>query len=83
MKSASNIIVVRAAWDSEACVWVATSDDVPGLITEAPTLEALNAKLPDMIAELIELNGTAFALSEIPIHIIAEQTARMVNPRIA
>jgi predicted RNase H-like HicB family nuclease len=32
---------VRAEWDTDAAVWVATSDDVPGLVTEAVTLEAL------------------------------------------
>ena len=83
MATPSNIIVVRAAWDDEASVWVATSDDVPGLITEAATLEDLNAKLPDMIGELIELNGTGYLLPEIPIHIIAEKIARVVNPRAA
>jgi hypothetical protein len=28
---------VRAEWDAEAAVWVAASDDVPGLVTEAET----------------------------------------------
>jgi hypothetical protein len=37
-------------------VWVATSDDVPGLVTEADDLDALRAKLPAMARELIELN---------------------------
>lgn len=32
---------VRAEWDEEARVWVATSDDVPGLVTEADTVEDL------------------------------------------
>ena len=32
---------VRALWDEEARVWVATSDDVPGLATEADTVDAL------------------------------------------
>jgi len=26
---------ILAQWDSEACVWVAESDDVPGLVAEA------------------------------------------------
>src|SRR5579864_2169741 len=37
-------ILVRATWDSEASVWVAESDDVPGLATEAGSLDALLAK---------------------------------------
>jgi predicted RNase H-like HicB family nuclease len=28
---------IRAEWDEEARVWVATSDDVPGLATEGET----------------------------------------------
>jgi hypothetical protein len=31
-------ITLKAGWDPEAKVWVATSDDVPGLITEAETV---------------------------------------------
>jgi predicted RNase H-like HicB family nuclease len=49
--------VVRATWDPEASVWVAESDDVPGLVTEADTFEALVSKLRVMIPELLEANG--------------------------
>ena len=48
---------VKAIWDAEASVWVAESDDVPGLVTEAETLEALLAKLRVLIPELLEANG--------------------------
>ena len=34
-------IVVRANWDGEASVWVAESTDLPGLLTEADTLQWL------------------------------------------
>jgi len=47
---------VRAMWDAEASVWVAESDDVPGLVTEADNLEALVAKLRVLIPELLEAN---------------------------
>ena len=36
---------------------MATSEDVSGLATEADTLEALNDKLPEIIPELLILNG--------------------------
>ena len=49
---------IRAEWDEEAMVWVATSDDVPGLATENDTLEGLIGKLKVMIPELLEANGT-------------------------
>ena len=48
---------VHAAWDEEARVWVASSEDVPGLATEAETTEALIDKLKILIPELLELNG--------------------------
>ena len=51
------IINVKAVWDEEAQVRVAFSEDVPGLTTEADTLEQLIEKLKIMIPELLEANG--------------------------
>ncbi|MGD1921756.1 MAG: DUF1902 domain-containing protein [Pleurocapsa sp.] len=48
---------VEAIWDSEAQVWVAESNDVPGLVTEANTIEALTDKLRKIIPELLYLNN--------------------------
>ena len=73
-------IIVRADWDDEAKVWVATSADIDGLATEAETLEALRAKVLTMIAELLELSEDRSDLPEIPIHIVAQQVARIPNP---
>jgi predicted RNase H-like HicB family nuclease len=53
----TRVLLVRVDWDPEAKVWVADSDDVPGLATEAETVDALMAKLEVMIPELLELNG--------------------------
>lgn len=47
---------VTAIWDSEAQVWVAESDDVPGLITEAESTSALMQKLETLIPELLREN---------------------------
>jgi len=57
---------VQADWDSEVGVWVATSEDVPGLATEAETIEALMQKLRVIVPELLEANevlpsGTAIS----------------------
>ena len=71
-----SLILVRAQWDAEAGVWVAMSEDVPGLVTEADTLEALRDKLLIVIPELLEANNITFGWPEIPTHIMAEQTAR-------
>jgi predicted RNase H-like HicB family nuclease len=48
---------IRAEWDEEANVFVASSEDVPGLATEGETLEGLIEKLKIMIPELLEANG--------------------------
>lgn len=53
----SSLLFVRAEWDGEASVWVATSDDVPGLATESETIESLLEKLRVMIPELLSANG--------------------------
>jgi predicted RNase H-like HicB family nuclease len=80
---AHHLIIVRADWDDEARVWVASSDDLPGLNTEAATLENLRDKVLVMASELIELgNLPSSDLPEIPIHILAESSARIPNPRL-
>ena len=69
-------IEVRAEWDPEANVWVATSDDLPGLVTEAETVEALQSKLTVMIPDLLEANGSlAEEIREIPLNLIAHREA--------
>ena len=69
-------IEVKAEWDAEAKVWVATSDDLPGLVTEADTVEALQRKLATMIPELLEAEGNLGAdIREIPLNLIAHREA--------
>jgi hypothetical protein len=76
-------IVVRAEWDPEAHVFVVTeSDDVPGLVAEAPTLDELQAKLRILIPELLELNGgrildEAGPLQEVPLFVVSEQVGKV------
>jgi predicted RNase H-like HicB family nuclease len=54
---AEHVYAVRCTWDPEAEVWVAESDDVPGLATGADTLDALVDKLKVVIPELLEANN--------------------------
>lgn len=68
------ILFIRAEWDDEAAVWVATSDDVPGLVTEAATLEVLSSKLETLVPELLEANGYPDTL-EIPYELLARKIA--------
>jgi hypothetical protein len=80
MSTTHSLILVRAEWDDEAKVWVASSSDIDGLATEAATLEELRVKILAMVEELAELNGISSDLPEIPVHILAGQTARVPNP---
>jgi len=65
-------LFIRAEWDEDSRVWVATSDDVPGLVTEGSSLEALIEKLKIMIPELLEANGREME-SEIPFEVITRR----------
>ena len=73
-------IVVRADWDAEAMVYVATSDDVSGLCLEADSFEAIRDKVLAAIPALLELNGGGPSLPEIPVHIMAQHLSRIPNP---
>jgi hypothetical protein len=71
-----HLIVVKAAWDAEARVWVAGSEDVPVFITEADTLEALQAKLPGIIQDVLEAEDDGEEV-EVPIELIAHASSRV------
>ncbi|OIP06772.1 MAG: hypothetical protein AUK53_12010 [Betaproteobacteria bacterium CG2_30_59_46] len=64
---------VHAEWDDEALVWVASSDDVPGLATEAETMEALVKKLKIMIPELLEANNAFGQNEDIPFELLVRR----------
>ena len=66
---------VTAEWDDEGQVWVASSEDVPGLATGADTFEALIEKLKVVIPELLVENGLLpTGTSGVPFEIKAERT---------
>jgi len=65
-------LLVRATWDDEAKVWVAESDDIPGLVTEAPTREELFAKLRILVPELLELNERMPAGDDVLVKLLAD-----------
>jgi hypothetical protein len=69
-------IKIKAMWDAEVKVWIAVSDDVPGLVTEAKTSARLMRKLRILIPELLEANGQLHELEkgEIPFHLLSERS---------
>ncbi|MGD0075763.1 MAG: DUF1902 domain-containing protein [Candidatus Binataceae bacterium] len=68
---AKNTVTVKAEWDDEAKVWVAESDDVPGLVTEAEDRNKLVAKLTALIPELLELNETSIDRTQ-PLEVVLQ-----------
>ncbi|MCL2321897.1 MAG: DUF1902 domain-containing protein [Oscillospiraceae bacterium] len=47
---------IKLFWDAEASVWVATSDDIKGLVLESGSFDALIERVRFAVPELIELN---------------------------
>jgi len=48
---------VQASYDPEARVWWTSDSDVPGLVTEADTLEQLAGKLEILVSEMVGENA--------------------------
>lgn len=58
--------IINIAWDNEADVWIATSEDIPGLILESGSFDALLERIRFAAPELIALNNpdkTTYTLS--------------------
>lgn len=47
---------VKLFWDSDADVWIATSDDIKGLILESDSLDVLIERVRMAVPELLKLN---------------------------
>ncbi len=50
-------ISITARWDGEAAVWIATSDDVPGLVVESETWPSMIDEVRVVLPDLLDLNG--------------------------
>jgi predicted RNase H-like HicB family nuclease len=66
------VLNVEAFWDDGSRVWVASSEDVPGLATEAETVEDLIEKLKVMIPELLAANGESADTLNVPFKLLTE-----------
>lgn len=49
---------IRFSWDDDARVWIATSDDVPGLVLESESFDALLERTRYAVPELLTLNSS-------------------------
>lgn len=78
----TQVIVVKAAFDPDAGVWYTESSDVHGLRIEAFTLDALVARIPEAIQDLLE-DGDGSDVIDIPIEVIAHASTRLRIPERA
>jgi hypothetical protein len=53
----SRSIAIDARWDPEASVWIAASEDVPGLVVEADTWPGMIEEVRLVLPELLEVSG--------------------------
>ena len=54
---------IDLTWDEEAGVWVATSEDIEGLVLESGSFDALLERVRFAVPELIELNRSTTPVS--------------------
>ena len=57
---------ITFTWDNETNVWIATSDDIPGLVLESGSFDALLERTRFAVPELRDLNdsdGNPFILT--------------------
>ena len=48
--------IIKFTWDNDANVWIATSDDVPGLVLESGSFDALLERTRVTVPEMLALN---------------------------
>ena len=68
----TGIYLVFAEWCSSENIWIASSNDVPGFVAEADSIEALSTKLQSLVPELLLLNKRATE-DQITIEIVARK----------
>jgi len=56
---------VNLLWDSEASVWVATSEDIRGLVLESSSLDVLIERVRMAAPEVLKLNNQPLAHAKI------------------
>ncbi len=68
-------LLIRLTWDPEAQVWTAESDDVPGLVLESGSFDALIERVRFAVPELLELNGAVPA--PVQLRMVSERCERI------
>lgn len=50
--------IITFTWDEDASVWIATSNDIPGLVLESGSFDALLERTRFAVPELLSLNAS-------------------------
>jgi predicted RNase H-like HicB family nuclease len=61
------------SWDDESSVWIAESQDVPGLILESGSFDALVERVKIAVPDLLELDKKDH--EQVKLHLKAERLA--------
>ena len=69
---------IQAQFDPESGMWWGSNDDLP-LTTEAPTLDALLARILEIAPEIAALNGHIKPGERVKIHLTADQEIASVS----
>lgn len=68
-------LLVKLTWDPETRVWIAESGDVPGLVLESGSFDALIERVRFTVPELLALNGKAPASCQL--RLVSERSERI------
>lgn len=71
---------IECEWDAEAGVWYVSDSNVPGLVAEAPTQDAMKELLRERVPELVRLNMGQLLKGdecEVPMELLYKDHARI------
>ena len=69
--------VINVVWDNDAEVYIAMSDDIPGLVLESGSFDALIEKVRFAAPELLALNSPK--AEEIDLKFVSERLCKVFN----
>ena len=71
---------VNLVWDAEAAVWIATSEDISGIVMEGDSVDALIERIKIAVPELLELNDQA-PCKTIDFHVVRQEALSVFEER--
>jgi len=69
--------VINIIWDNDAEVYIATSDEIPGLVLESGSFDALIEKVRFAAPELLKLNNPQAEI--VDLRFVSERLCKVSN----